>query len=164
MRVFGRKAEGKLEPFDLCDSVREVATLARTQLQTLDIELEINVPDQSVIAIGEKIIFEQVLLNLISNARDAIQSQEVQSHRIQIAVDTDARGKGTVTVKDTGGGIPEHIQDRLFEPFFTTKEPGKGTGLGLSISYGTITGMSGTLTAENQDDGACFTISLPKAA
>jgi len=164
MRVFGRKAEGKLEPFDLCASVREVATLARTQLQNLDIELEISVPEYAVIATGEKIIFEQVLLNLVSNARDAIEEREGQSHCIKIAVDTNAKGYGIVSVKDTGGGIPEEIQDRLFEPFFTTKEPGKGTGLGLSISYGTITGMSGTLTAENQDNGACFTISLPKAA
>jgi len=116
MRIFGRKAEGKLEPFDLCDSVREVATLAQTQLQTLDIGLEISLPDHSIIAVGEKVIFEQVLLNLVSNARDAIEGQEGASHRICISVNAGADGKGTVSVHDTGGGIPEEIQDRLFEP------------------------------------------------
>ena len=164
MRVFGRKAEGKSEPFDICASVREVAVLARTQLQNLDIELEINLAEKEVITTGEKIIFEQVLLNLISNARDAIESKGGPSQRIEIGVDVNSKGRAEVTVKDTGGGIPEEILDRLFEPFFTTKEPGKGTGLGLSISYGTISAMSGTLTADNQGEGACFTISLPKAA
>jgi len=164
MRIFGRKADGVLEPFDLCASVREVATLAGTQLQTLDIGLKIDVPDEQVIAVGEKVIFEQVLLNLVSNARDAIETQEGQAHQIQISVSKGKDGNGVVLVQDTGGGIPEEIQDRLFEPFFTTKEPGKGTGLGLSISYGTIEGMSGTLSVKNQDKGACFTISLPQAA
>lgn len=164
MRIFGRKAEGVLEPFDLCASVREAASLAGTQLQTLDIGLEVDLPDEPVTAVGEKVIFEQVLLNLVSNARDAIEGKEGQTHRIQISVKTSPDGKGIVSVQDTGGGIPEDIQDKLFEPFFTTKEPGKGTGLGLSISYGTIEGMSGTLTAKNQQGGACFTISLPKAA
>lgn len=164
MRIFGRKAEGKLEPFDLCASAREVATLAGTQLQTLDIGLKVDLPDDPVIAVGEKVIFEQVLLNLVSNARDAIETQGGQSHHIQISVSKGKDGKGLVLVQDTGGGIPDEIQDRLFEPFFTTKEPGKGTGLGLSISYGTIEGMSGTLSVKNKDDGACFTISLPQAA
>jgi len=105
-----------------------------------------------------------VLFNLVGNARDAIEEQEEQEHQIQIVVEAGDDGRGIVYVKDTGGGIPDEIQERLFEPFFTTKEPGKGTGLGLSISYGTIVGMSGTLTATNEDKGACFTISLPKAA
>ncbi len=164
MRIFGRKAEGVLEPFDLCASVREAATLAGTQLQTLDIGLEVNLPEEPVTAVGEKVIFEQVLLNLVSNARDAIENQDGETHHIEISVKTGSDGKGIVSVQDTGGGIPEEIQDRLFEPFFTTKEPGKGTGLGLSISYGTIEGMSGTLTVKNQGAGACFTISLPQAA
>jgi len=163
MRIFGRKAEGILEPFDLCASVQEVANLADTQLQTLDIGLEVDLPEGPVAAVGEKVIFEQVLLNLVSNARDAIEDQKGLDHRIQISVKTSNDGRGIVTVQDTGGGIPEEIQDRLFEPFFTTKEPGKGTGLGLSISYGTIEGMSGTLSVKNQGSGACFTISLPNA-
>lgn len=164
MRIFGRKAEGVLEPFDLCDSVRQAASLAGPQLQTLDIGIDIELPDQPVIAIGEKVIFEQVLLNLLSNARDAISEQDGSSHRVTISVETSEDGRGVVSVKDTGGGIPDEILNRLFEPFFTTKEPGKGTGLGLSISYGTITAMSGTLTAKNLNEGACFTVSLPEAA
>lgn len=165
MRVFGRKAEGTREAFDLCDSVREVASLARTQLQTLDIGLAVDLPEDPAIVVGEKVIFEQVLLNLVSNARDAIQDREDEdaAHRVVISVVTNASGAHTVTVQDTGGGIPEAVLDRLFEPFFTTKEPGKGTGLGLSISFGTITAMEGSISARNQDGGACFTISLPRA-
>ena len=164
MRVFGRKADGRSEPFDLCASVREVAMLARPQLQSLDIGLEVAVPEKAVIAVGEKVIFEQVLLNLVSNARDAIESRGGTGHRVKMSVAAGVDGQNAVFVSDTGGGVPEEILDRLFEPFFTTKEPGKGTGLGLSISYGTIAAMSGTLTVTNEEGGACFKVALPEAA
>jgi C4-dicarboxylate-specific signal transduction histidine kinase len=164
MRIFGRKADGVKEPFDLRTSVEEVATLARTQLQTLDIRLLVTVPDEPVIVTGEKVIFEQVLLNLVSNARDAIEAQDTESNEIRIDVQASKSNGHTVSVQDTGGGIPEEILDRLFEPFFTTKEPGKGTGLGLSISFGTITAMSGEISVKNKNGGACFTVSLPQAA
>ena len=66
-----------------------------------------------------------------------------------------------ITSEDTGGGIPEDALQRVFEPFFTTKEMGKGTGLGLSVGYGIIRDMNGTISAENMDDGARLTITLP---
>jgi C4-dicarboxylate-specific signal transduction histidine kinase len=66
-----------------------------------------------------------------------------------------------ITSDDAGGGIPEDALPRIFEPFYTTKEMGKGTGLGLSVSYGIIRDMNGTITAENTDDGARLTITLP---
>ncbi len=164
MRIFGRKAEGIHKPFDLCDAAQEVASLARTQLQTMDIHLAVDLPDNPVIVTGEKVIFEQVLLNLISNARDAIEANATDTKEIRIAVQENDKSAHVVTIQDSGGGIPDQILDRLFEPFFTTKEPGKGTGLGLSISFGTVTAMSGHISAENKDGGACFTVSLPHAA
>ncbi|MFT6436189.1 MAG: C4-dicarboxylate-specific signal transduction histidine kinase, partial [Candidatus Azotimanducaceae bacterium] len=66
-----------------------------------------------------------------------------------------------ITCEDAGGGIPEDTLSRIFEPFYTTKEMGKGTGLGLSVSYGIVRDMGGTIVAENIDDGARFTITLP---
>lgn len=163
MRVFGRKADGNLEPFDLRDSLEQISTLARTQLQTLDISLSVSVPDASAVVTGEKVIFEQVLLNLISNARDAIEMQGNGSGEITLAADFGGPEGHVIKIQDTGGGIPEDVLDRLFEPFFTTKDPGKGTGLGLSISFGTIQEMSGNISVQNTKAGACFTISLPDA-
>jgi C4-dicarboxylate-specific signal transduction histidine kinase len=161
MRVFGRKADGKMEPFDLLDSLSEVASLARAQLQTLDIALTTNLPRKSGSVMGERVLFEQVLLNIISNARDAITSQGRADGIVTVAAETHTDGGHVIEVTDNGGGIPEAVLDKLFEPFFTTKEPGKGTGLGLSISFGTIRDMSGTISATNTNEGACFRIVLP---
>ena len=69
-----------------------------------------------------------------------------------------------ITSEDTGGGIAENALPRVFEPFYTTKETGKGTGLGLSVGYGIIRDMKGTITAENINDGARFTIILPRVS
>jgi len=162
MRVFGRKADGRSEPFDLRASLLEMSTLARAQLQSLDIALNVEIPETSAFALGEKVIFEQVLLNLVSNARDAIEEHSEDERQIRISADFDSENGHVLHVEDTGGGIPERILDKLFEPFFTTKGPGKGTGLGLSISFGTIQQMSGTLQAANIPGGSRFTICLPK--
>lgn len=163
MRVFGRKADGDPMPFDLRDSLEQISTLARAQLQTLDISLSVSIPDSSAIVMGERVIFEQVLLNLISNARDAIEMQGTGSGEISVAADFGKADGHSITIQDTGGGVPEDVLERLFEPFFTTKEPGKGTGLGLSISFGTIQEMSGTISVQNTKQGACFAIQLPDA-
>lgn len=163
MRVFGRKADGNPVPFDLRDSLEQISTLARAQLQTLDISLRVSIPDSSAIVMGERVIFEQVLLNLISNARDAIEMQGTGSGEISVAADFGRADGHSITIQDTGGGVPEDVLERLFEPFFTTKEPGKGTGLGLSISFGTIQEMSGTISVQNTKQGACFAIQLPDA-
>ncbi|MEP2679674.1 ATP-binding protein [Tateyamaria sp.] len=163
MRVFGRKADGNPVPFDLRESLEQISTLARAQLQTLDISLSVSIPNSSAIVMGERVIFEQVLLNLISNARDAIEMQGTGSGEISVAADFGRADGHSITIQDTGGGVPEDVLERLFEPFFTTKEPGKGTGLGLSISFGTIQEMSGTISVQNTKQGACFTIQLPDA-
>lgn len=163
MRIFGRKAEGVNSPFDLRDSLQEISALARTQLHTLDISLTLDLPETPAIVLGEKVIFEQVLLNLISNARDAIEASEARKGKISITGVFAADEGHVIEVRDTGGGIPEGILDKLFDPFFTTKGPGKGTGLGLSISFGTIRDMSGTISASSEEDGACFRLVLPDA-
>ncbi|SMX26251.1 C4-dicarboxylate transport sensor protein DctB [Pelagimonas phthalicica] len=163
MRVFGRKAEGSNDPIDLTASLTNVAQLARTQLHTLDITLKIDLPDEQAFAMGEKILFEQVLLNLISNARDAIEEAGIEQGIISLKADYNQKDGHVITLSDNGSGIPEHVLDKLFEPFFTTKEPGKGTGLGLSISFGTIQDMGGCISATNTETGAQFQIFLPDA-
>ena len=170
MRIFGREASGEQVPFDLRESLTEVASLARAQLQTLDIGLRVEMPEaadeaEDAVVLGERVIFEQVLLNLISNGRDAIEARKLaegsNEGRITIDAEFGTEEGHVLTVRDTGGGIPEAVMDKLFEPFFTTKEPGKGTGLGLSISFGTIRDMGGVISATNEGEGACFRIVLP---
>lgn len=162
MRVFGRKAEGRQEPFDLRGSLEQMCSLARTQFHTKDISLIMELPDGDSFVLGEKVIFEQVLLNLFSNARDAIETHCLVGGEIYVSAEFGCSGKHRVIIEDSGGGVPESILDKLFEPFFTTKEPGKGTGLGLSISFGTIKEMGGNITVTNEEKGARFVIELPK--
>jgi len=116
---------------------------------------------------GQQVMFEQVILNLISNARDAIEAGSKgaeNSGQISVSVEMGDEGRASVLVQDNGGGIPEAVLDRLFDPFFTTKEPGKGTGLGLSISYGIVRDIGGVISATNTREGARFEISLPLSA
>jgi len=161
MRLFGRKADGVHTPFDLKESLIEISALARPKLSSGDTSLTLDLPDTPALVMGERVIFEQVLLNLVSNAHDAIQSSEETDGVITVSATFDTEEGHIVEVTDNGGGVPEALLDKLFEPFFTTKEPGKGTGLGLSISFGTIRDMKGTLSVQNKGAGACFRICLP---
>lgn len=166
MRIFGRKPDTNAKPVYLPDAVDGVMTLIGQQLKQVGINVESEVPDDLPTLTGHRVQIEQVLLNLINNARDAILTAPQEGKKdISITGRFDsARETIILTVSDTGGGInPEHM-DRIFEPFFTTKEINKGTGLGLSISYGIVSEMGGRLSAENIGEGASFTLELPIAA
>jgi signal transduction histidine kinase len=116
--------------------------------------------------LAQKNRLEQVIFNLVTNARDAIsQKMESKAHpdsaRIMIRT---AHGNGLVTlsISDTGIGIPHSILERVFEPFFTTKEVGKGVGLGLSITYGIVKDFGGEINVDSEaGKGATFQITFP---
>jgi len=101
---------------------------------------------------------QQVILNIVNNARDAIAEKEGT-----ITISTSMReGKILVSIQDTGGGMSEDVLEKLFVPFFTTKEVGKGTGLGLSVSYGIVKGLGGEIKVESVvGEASTFTIELP---
>jgi len=103
---------------------------------------------------------EQVMLNLLTNARDAIKERQPSVRRIDVRLSSHG-DKHQIAVEDTGGGLSPEVKDRIFEPFFTTKKLSEGTGLGGSISYGIITDMGGVIAVDNTDQGALFTIQLP---
>ena len=142
--------------------------LVRQQLRLRRIEVETSHPERCRKVSGHAVQLEQVLLNLITNARDAIEASRRSPgapRKISLIVEDQRPGdRITLIVRDTGGGIPEATISRIFEPFFTTKEVGKGTGLGLSISYGIISDMGGTIEAATTNDGAALTITLPAIA
>ena len=106
----------------------------------------------------------QVMVNLLTNAVQAIEKGTAQDNEIQIVTGTDPRGWAFVEIRDTGVGISPEVEERMFDLFFTTKPQGMGQGLGLSISHALINGMGGEISAgRNGPQGATFRVSLPPA-
>jgi len=160
MKTYGRVSSGEQGHFSPWDIVTEIEELWQRQFSVEGCELICRYnAAEALIVFGGRNEFEQVLLNIINNARDAIKAQGAQGE-INITV-SKRDDQCVITASDSGGGIPEEIIDRVFEPFFTTKAPNEGTGLGLSVSYGIVEDMGGHITAMNTELGAQFEITLP---
>ena len=150
LRTFGRAASVSREPVAINQIVVRAISLMREQLRLRQIEVDLQFPPEDVIVIGNAIQLEQVFINLLTNARDAMANTACKVITItcaQVEQGVDIR------VNDSGPGIPPGLEQRIFDPFFTTKEVGAGTGLGLSITYGIIKEHHGTITVENRPDG-----------
>ncbi len=167
LRTFSRDAKEDFTALDVNKAVEACRLMMGEQLRLRDIQLQLDLAENLPMIRGNEIQMEQVFLNLLTNARDAVEDQEEGSHKVRMinistAVSGDGGDKIEILVKDTGKGIPEENLDRIFEPFFTTKEIGKGTGLGLSISYGIIKDHNGEIkVAETGSEGTIFQIHLP---
>jgi C4-dicarboxylate-specific signal transduction histidine kinase len=161
MRIFGREAKEEAELIDLRKVVSNALNLMGEQLRLAGIEVVTELPDACPFILGHTTLMEQMILNLLTNAGDAMTKRDGEA-KITLRVFEDDEGLN-ITVEDTGSGIPEDILPRIFEPFYTTKKMGKGAGLGLSVSYGIVRDMDGAILAENTDSGAKFTITLPGA-
>jgi signal transduction histidine kinase len=159
MRMFGREVEESPEPVDPRNVVTNALDLIGEQLRLTGIEIVTELPEYCSLVFGHTIQIEQVILSLLTNARDAMAENDGEAKIILQIFEDDKCVH--ITLEDTGGGIPKDVLPRIFEPFYTTKEMGKGTGLGLSVSYGIIRDMNGTIVAENIGDGVRFTITLP---
>ncbi|MFT5396841.1 MAG: PAS domain S-box-containing protein [Gammaproteobacteria bacterium] len=159
MRMFGRNAKEYPEPIDARSVVTNALDLMGEQLRLADIEIVTELAEDCPSILGHIIQLEQVILNLLTNASDAMAENDGDA-KITLRVFEDGKSVH-IKSEDNGGGIPDDVLPRIFEPFYTTKEMGKGTGLGLSVSYGIVRDMNGTIVAENIDDGARFTITLP---
>ena len=159
MRMFGREATEEPALIDPRNVVTNALDLMGEQLRLAGIEVVTEFPEDSPCVLGHIIQMEQVIINLLTNARDAM-SEKGTASTIILRIFSDPKNIH-ITSEDTGGGIAQNALTRIFEPFYTTKEMGKGTGLGLSVGYGIIRDMKGTITAENINDGARFTITLP---
>ncbi|MBY6263309.1 PAS domain S-box protein [Azospirillum sp. 412522] len=170
VRTFGRRDGGGMRAFHPAHCVQSAVELVRHQYELEDIEIVESATSAQLSVTGRPLELEQVILNLFSNARDAIialRANGGMAGRIMVAVSDDRDGQNVVIqVTDDGGGIDSSVLPRIFDPFFTTKEVGKGSGLGLSIGYGIIDGMGGRIEARNVDlqsggRGVRFTITLP---
>jgi PAS domain S-box-containing protein len=161
MRIFGREAKEKSYAFDLKDAVNNVVELMEPQLKLDEIKISVELIANQIMIWGHQIRLEQVLLNLVSNANFAIKSGGKIQKMLSIAVSQESESWVTLSVSDTGAGIPEGALKRIFEPFYTTKDVGVGTGLGLSVSFGIVHDMGGNMIAENTAQGARISVELP---
>lgn len=167
LRIFGRR--DALEPslMDPSASARRAVEMVLEQYRLEDIEITAEIPAEAHLVMGHPIRLEQVLVNLLSNAHDAILENTAEDAggpkgRIAVAlVENDSAQNICVTVSDSGGGIDEDKLDSIFEPFFTTKEVGQGMGLGLSVSQSIVSEMGGELAATAGGEGTIFSVTLP---
>jgi C4-dicarboxylate-specific signal transduction histidine kinase len=161
LRTFGRAAPFSRDPVALRQVINQSLSLMQEQLRLRNIQVAVDTGAEDPIVLGNPVQLEQVFINLLTNARDAMAESPRKMIRICCSV-----GPGAVDVafSDTGPGIPPGLENRIFDPFFTTKEVGQGTGLGLSITYGIIKELGGSISvASRPGDGATFLIRLPLA-
>jgi signal transduction histidine kinase len=166
LRRFARGAEPgtETEPVPLAETVRGTLELVRSVLRDASIGIDVALDDPAPVVRAQAVLLEQVLSNLLLNARDALVACPAgAARRIRITATSSADGMVELKVADTGGGIAPEIMPRLFEPFVTTKGPDNGTGLGLSICHGLVKSMGGSIQAHNDAEGAVFTVTLPAA-
>lgn len=169
LRQFGRKTERTMSSIDINQPIRSVFTMIGTQFDSHAIAWRLELADGLPPLLGDENRLEQVFINLVINARDAIIARRKEhgddndSWEASVTVASFVEGdRVVVTVTDTGTGIPESIRDRVFEPFFTTKKTGDGTGLGLSISYAIIKEHQGTIEiVRRQEPGTTFRLTFP---
>ncbi len=165
MRTFGREASEEASPIRITNVVNEALKFIGEQLRLRNIEIDVDCPESCRPVLGHATQLEQVMLNLLTNARDAIESNgKINGHQGYISIrinDDPGKNHIDVIISDSGGGIPDSVIGSIFDPFFTTKEVGKGTGVGLSISHGIVSNMGGAITASNIKDGTEFKVSLP---
>lgn len=124
------------------------------------IDFQLNIPDDDAFIECNEIQIEQVLVNLLNNSCDAISSLKARWINLDVSLN---ETNVEITIKDSGGGIPHDISEKIMEPFYTTKEAGKGTGLGLSISKGIIENHEGELFIDFENKNTTFKIVLKKS-
>jgi C4-dicarboxylate-specific signal transduction histidine kinase len=159
LRRFGRADQGPPGPVRLEAAIRGALALAAGPLRDASIAPEFDVVGNLPPVLGRLVPVEQVLLNLLMNARDALLTRPAAARRLAIVAV--AEGDWVrVRITDSGGGLPASVLARLFEPFVTTKPAGQGTGLGLSICLRLMRGFGGDIAARNTDAGAEFSLTF----
>jgi PAS domain S-box-containing protein len=160
LRDFARKGEIRREPVSMQRLVSEVVEFVTAEARQKRVRLERNVSENLMPVAVDAIQIEQVLINLVRNAMDALKDMPESRRVINLSVGEGEEGWITVEIKDMGPGCSLDMIDRLFEPFVTSKR--EGLGIGLSISQGIVEAHGGVLwLAENSEEGATFRFTLP---
>jgi signal transduction histidine kinase len=163
LRTYARADTNAIEPVDLHVAITDTLVLCESIFEKEGISIERELSACTSIFAGNTGKIQQVIMNLITNARDALNDVKLQrSARLRLKT-TETETHIVCTVSDNGTGISKEVILRMFDPFFTTKAPGKGTGLGLSISHSIVAEFGGSMSCESvEGEGTAFTISLPK--
>src|SRR5881394_3088154 len=162
--TFARKGSAERVLVDLNDVIRRTLQLTAYDLKMKDVTVERELSGALPEVFGDRHGLQQVVLNLVSNAAQAV-SENPRERMREITISTWFDGQVHLRVADTGPGISDEIAPSIFTPFFTTKEPGKGTGLGLSITYSIVESHGGQITLEPRTarGGAAFRVDFPPA-
>lgn len=162
LRAFGRLSSPHKQPVSLNEVIQSAVSFVSEALRGRNISAQLDLSPAELIVDGNEVQLEQVFVNLLTNARDALENADRKTISIT------SRKAGTlieVVFIDTGAGIPADLIPRIFDPFFTTKPSGQGTGLGLSISYGILKEHHGDIEVESRlGEGTTFLIRLPIGA
>ena len=168
MREFGRKSDVMREKVQVNTVLRRAVDFFHQQLKLREIHVVEDFSEDLPEIMADSNRLEQVFVNLLINARDAIEKKGEQEggkdQAKRITLKTALKDEMVaIEIADTGAGIPEAVRDKIFEPFFTTKKVGKGTGLGLSISYGIVHDYDGSIHVETTEgEGTAFIIKFPR--
>lgn len=160
LKSFARKSPPQSSVIDLRRVIHETVSLLRVRLEQERVVTRVDTPSRAIHGYADANRLEQVLVNLVNNAIDAMRPRE---RRILSIAVREVDGFAMLSVRDTGSGLTAAAIDRLFEPFFTTKAAGQGLGLGLPLSAEIVKEFGGTLSGRNTNDGAEFVIELPLA-
>jgi len=160
---FGRKSEPTQKDVDVGEFISQVTSMIDEKASVQGIRVKKEISDQTPLLRADPAQLQQVLLNLLNNAMDAITEKHgCEGGELIIQAGPDTGGRVRIAVRDNGAGINPDNLKKIFAPFFTTKPPGKGTGLGLYVCYGIIEGMGGNMEVESQRGvGTTFVVHLP---
>jgi signal transduction histidine kinase len=162
LKTFAR--DGSQDPFENTSGARlvqESVELCVEQLRRHRIELRLDIPQEEILVHCRPVQICQVLLNLIGNAKDAVETMAEKWISVQLL----GRDENVeIRVMDSGSGIEKSQLEKIFQPFYTTKPVGQGTGMGLSISLGIVKGHNGSLYVDESQRHTCFVVSLPRTA
>lgn len=168
--IFSKKHSMEFKKVNINDIIKEIELLIKTQI-TPQIKLQLELANDLKEVYADSNMFKQVIMNITSNARDAINGTgwiKIKTYNFQAQDETVypyLKGNfSVIEISDSGPGIPNEVLPHIFEPFYTTKPKGKGTGLGLSSAYGIVQEHKGKIIAENSaSGGAVFKIFIPWA-
>lgn len=168
LRSFGRKSDLIEELVNLNQPIKAVLSMVRRQFELENIRFELKLAESLPPVLAHSNRLQQVLFNLVTNARDAINDCSSPNDAVcdrRISIRTGAEGSmAYIEVEDSGSGIAEKDQHKIFEPFYTTKETGQGMGLGLAITYGIVRDYGGDIRITSEKDkGTVFRMEFPKA-
>lgn len=161
LRTFSRLDEGDLMFADINEGITSTITLLKSKLSGIEVITKLEKLPKIECYLGK---LNQVFMNLINNAIDAVNENKTHIKKGIITVETiEEETNIKISISDNGSGIPDEIKEKIFDPFFTTKEVGKGTGLGLSIVYRIINNHKGTIgVTSEKNQGTIFIITIPK--